>query len=68
MRTFVILTLLVALGLGLAGCGTKDAHALYTERMSNLTVQTDRRALVDDIHSAWLMDDRPSHLSSYPQE
>jgi hypothetical protein len=65
---FVILTLLVALGLGLVGCAQKDAHALYTERMSRLTWEADARSMVDDFHSAWLMDDRPSHLSQYAQE
>jgi len=69
MRTIVILAVLVVMAAGLVGCGgTRDAHQLYTERMSRLSWQADSRSIVDDVHVNILMDERPSHLSFYYQE
>ena len=68
MRTLIILTVLVALGLGMLGCAPKDAHEMYLQRNTRLVYQADSRSLLDDLQKNVLMDDRPSHLSFFVQE
>ena len=68
MRILVVVAVLVSLGCFLGGCGAKDAHQLYMERMSNLAWNADARSMQDDIQTDILLDSRPSHLSFYAQE
>ena len=68
MRMLVVLAIVLTFGIGVTGCASKDAHQLYTERMSQLSVQADLRGAVDDFHKHVLMDDTPSHLNDYAQE
>jgi hypothetical protein len=68
MRKLIVLVVLVAMGLGLAGCSHKDAHQMYTERNIRLTYQADCRSLVDDIQWNITYDARPSHMSFFIQE
>ena len=67
MRKVIVLVVLVAIGLALAGCAPKDAHQLYMERNARLAYQADSRSLVEDLQMV-LMDSRPSHLSFFIQE
>lgn len=68
MRKLIVLAVLVVIGLGMAGCGPKDAHEMYIDRNLRITQQADSRSLIDDIQTNWLMDDRPSHLSFFVQD
>ena len=67
MRTLIVFSVLLVMALGMIGCGAKDAHQLYTERAIRVTMLAESRMLVDDVN-AILMNDRPSHLSSFNQE
>ena len=68
MRKLVILAIILISGLATVGCRPKDAHEIYTERMSHRSFQVDKRAIVDDIHVNILMDERPSHLTFFIAE
>ena len=68
MRTLIVFSILLVMALGMVGCGAKDSHQLYTERVTRVTLLADSRSLVDDVNAAFLMNDRPSHLSSFNQE
>ncbi|MBN2583467.1 MAG: hypothetical protein JXL80_10390 [Planctomycetes bacterium] len=68
MRKLAILAVILVSGLATVGCGPKDSHQIYTERMSRQSYQADKRAIVDDIHSSILMDERPTHLSFFLNE
>jgi len=67
MRTLVILTVLLVMALGFVGCGPKDSHQLYSERMYRLSWEADSRSMADDVQYI-LMQDRPSRLSIFYQE
>jgi len=68
MRRLVILAVILISGLATVGCRPKDAHEIYTERMTRRSFQVDKRAIVDDIHANILMDERPSHLTFFIAE
>ncbi|NIA20711.1 MAG: hypothetical protein GWP05_01815 [Anaerolineaceae bacterium] len=68
MRKLVILAVILVSGLATVGCRPKDAHQIYTERMSRRSYQVDQRAIVDDIHANILLDERPSHLTFFIAE
>lgn len=68
MRKLVILAVIIISGLATVGCRPKDAHEIYTERMSRRSFQVDKRAIVDDIHANILLDERPSHLTFFLTE
>ena len=68
MRKLVILAVLLISGLATVGCRPKDAHEIYTERMSRRSFQVDKQAFIDDIHANLLLDERPSHLTFFIAE
>ena len=68
MRTLIVLVVLVAMGLGLAGCGPKDAHDQFLNRNMRLAHKADAKSLLDDIQHDITYDARPSHLSFFNQE
>ena len=67
MQKLIIVAVLVGVFVGMVGCGPKDSHQIYTERVRRHTAQADWRSLIDDVNTNLLMDERPSHLSFFIQ-
>lgn len=68
MRKLILLGVLVIGSLAASGCGPKDAHEIHLERNRRITHAADYRSMLDDIQMNITMDNRPSHLSNFPQE
>ncbi len=64
MRKLLILATLSIAAVAVTGCRS-DSHKQYTYRMMQRSCLVDSYAIVDDIHTHILMDNRPTHLSMF---